>query len=50
VQTGPTGRFDHEPAVDQAVVFEPFDPSLGDPSTGEEELFDLITIEVAVIR
>jgi len=50
VQTGPTGWFDHEPPVDETVIPEPFDPPLGDASTGEEELFDLITIEVAVIR
>jgi len=32
------------------VISEPFDPSLRHTSTGEEELFDLIAIEVAVIR
>jgi hypothetical protein len=31
------------------VISEPFDPSLGHTSTGEEELFDLIAIEVAVV-
>jgi hypothetical protein len=41
---------DHEPAIDETVILEPFDPPLGDASTAKEELFDLITIEVAVIR
>ncbi|MDQ6711976.1 MAG: hypothetical protein M3Z28_02145 [Candidatus Dormibacteraeota bacterium] len=31
------------------MISEPFDPSLRHPSTGEEELFDLIAIEVAVV-
>ena len=32
------------------MILEPFDPSLGHTSTGEEELFDLITIQVAIVR
>lgn len=31
------------------MISEPFDPSLRHTSTGEEELFDLIAIEVAVV-
>jgi hypothetical protein len=31
------------------VILEPFDPSLGDASTREEKLLDLITIEIPVI-
>ncbi len=49
MQSGPAGRLDHGPAVDQPVISEPFDPSLGHTSTGKEELFNLIAIEVAVV-
>jgi hypothetical protein len=31
------------------VILEPFDPSLRDASTREEEVFGLITIEIAVV-
>jgi hypothetical protein len=49
VESSPARRFDHWPAVEQSVILEPFDPSLGDTSTREEELLDLITIEVPII-
>jgi len=49
VESGPARRFDHRPAVEEPVILEPFDPSLGDTTTREEELLDLITIEVPVI-
>jgi hypothetical protein len=49
VQSGPAGRFDQGPAVDETLISEPFDPSLGHAPAGEEESFDLIAIEVPVI-
>ena len=49
VESGPARRFDHQPAVEESVILEPFDPSLGDTSTREEELLDLIAIEIPVI-
>lgn len=49
VESGPARGFDHWPPVDEAVILEPLDPTLGNAPTGEKEVFDLITIEVPVV-
>jgi hypothetical protein len=49
VTSGKPGADDHLPAIDQAEISELLDASLSRTEAGEEEIFELRRIEVAVV-